>query len=180
MNPSSERLVVFVTPAQKRVFAARAARLGISSSELLRRAVLAFDDTGEEVRAAGLVDRLSAAPSLAVDSDALRRLAAGHGLHREPAKPRPGARTAAAEGAEFGPKQAVPSLPKAAVQGPAAQADTACSPQDEPPSGLPVAAPVARALAAQAQPRPDGEPDSDDEALVARVIANESRGLSGF
>ena len=61
MSQSSERLVVFVTPAQKRVLAARAQRMGISLSELVRRAVLAFDETGEEVRAAGLVDRLGAA-----------------------------------------------------------------------------------------------------------------------
>ena len=72
--PSSERLVVFVTPAQKRVLAARAQRMGISLSELVRRAVLAFDETGEEVRAAGLVDRLGPA-SIARRDDLLRRLA---------------------------------------------------------------------------------------------------------
>ncbi|WP_162878238.1 hypothetical protein [Trinickia diaoshuihuensis] len=82
--PSSERLVVFVTPAQKRVLAARAQRMGISLSELVRRAVLAFDETGQEVRAAGLVDRLGAA-SVSRRDDALRRLAQGQ---RAPQTPR--------------------------------------------------------------------------------------------
>lgn len=80
---SSERLVVFVTPAQKRVLAARAERMGISLSELVRRAVLAFDDTGQEVRAAGLIDRLGAASEARLH-DPLRRLAqgaAGAGTH---------------------------------------------------------------------------------------------------
>jgi len=51
MNAPSERLVVFVTPAQKRVLAARAARMGISLSELVRRAVLAFGLPGNPVSA---------------------------------------------------------------------------------------------------------------------------------
>lgn len=71
---SSERLVVFVTPAQKRVLAARAQRMGISLSELVRRALLAFDETGGEVRAAGLVDRLGPA-AIARRDDVLRHLA---------------------------------------------------------------------------------------------------------
>ncbi len=56
MNTSSERLVVFVTPAQKRAISTAARDLGISVSELLRRAVLAFDATAEQVRAARIVD----------------------------------------------------------------------------------------------------------------------------
>jgi hypothetical protein len=157
MNSSSERLVVFVTPAQKRVLAARAARLGISLSELVRRAVLAFDDTGEEVRAAGLVDRLGAAQSRIADSDALRRLAAGQG---NPANP--GQRNSPA-----GPgANTVPPL-----------TDEPAGADDE-TAPLPVAAAVARALAAQASEEPDAAQDVEDEAAVARVIANESGDLS--
>jgi hypothetical protein len=60
MNKPSERIVVFVTPAQKRAISATAEELGISISELMRRAVIAFSATGEQVRAASIVDRLNA------------------------------------------------------------------------------------------------------------------------
>jgi NAD(P)H-hydrate repair Nnr-like enzyme with NAD(P)H-hydrate epimerase domain len=62
MNKPSERIVVFVTPAQKRAIAASAEELGISVSELMRRAVLSFGATSEQVKAASLVDRLRAPP----------------------------------------------------------------------------------------------------------------------
>jgi hypothetical protein len=60
MNKPSERIVVFVTPAQKRAISATADGLGISISELMRRAVLAFSATGDQVKAASIVDRLNA------------------------------------------------------------------------------------------------------------------------
>jgi len=60
MNKPSERIVVFVTPAQKRAISATADELGISISELMRRAVLAFGATSDQVRAASIVDRLNA------------------------------------------------------------------------------------------------------------------------
>lgn len=60
MNKPSERIVVFVTPAQKRAIAATADGLGISLSELMRRAVLAFSATSDQVKAASIVDRLNA------------------------------------------------------------------------------------------------------------------------
>jgi hypothetical protein len=166
MNSSSERLVVFVTPAQKRVLAARAARLGISLSELVRRAVLAFDDTGEEVRAAGLVDRLSAAQSRIADSDALRRLAAGEGNPGNPASPAH-AGSPARPGGYPGTNAATPVTDEPAGA-------------DDETASLPVAAAVARALAAQASEEPDAAQDVEDEAAVARVIANESGDLSRF
>lgn len=75
MKNSSERLVVFVTPAQKRVITATAQRLGVSVSELLRRALLAFDTTGEPVRAANIVDRLGEAARLDALNDTLKRVA---------------------------------------------------------------------------------------------------------
>jgi hypothetical protein len=56
----SERIVVFVTPAQKLAISNTAASLGISASELMRRAVMSFDVTSEQVKVAGIVDRLRA------------------------------------------------------------------------------------------------------------------------
>jgi hypothetical protein len=75
MNKSSERIVIFVTPAQKLAIATSAQRLGISVSELMRRAVLAFDDTGDQVKAASLVDRLRAPQAPNVLNETLRRVA---------------------------------------------------------------------------------------------------------
>lgn len=60
MNKPSERIVVFVTPAQKRAISATADELGISISELMRRAVMAFSATSDQVKAASIVDRLNA------------------------------------------------------------------------------------------------------------------------
>lgn len=60
MNKPSERIVVFVTPAQKRAISASAEELGISISELMRRAVMAFSATSDQVKAASIVDRLNA------------------------------------------------------------------------------------------------------------------------
>lgn len=181
MNRSCERLVVFVTPAQKRVLAARAARMGISLSELVRRAVLAFDETGEEVRAAGLVDRLGAARSRTSESDVLRRLAAGQGGQTgHTGQPKPAEGTGPTQSSDPDP------VPASAGGEPAASCPepVATPSQEEDGDGakLPVAAAVARALASQAQgqARPADTPDPDDETLVARVIASESRDLSGF
>jgi hypothetical protein len=157
MNSSSERLVVFVTPAQKRVLAARAARLGVSLSELVRRALLAFDDTGEEVRAAGLVDRLGASQSRIAESDTLRRLAAGQAT--------PG--SAGSTGTQGSPHAAAPLTDETL-------------PDEDETAALPVAAAVARALAAQANGEAEAAQDMEDEAAVARVIANESGDLSRF
>jgi hypothetical protein len=56
----SERIVVFVTPAQKLAISRTADTLGISVSELMRRAVLNFNATSEQIKVAGIVDRLRA------------------------------------------------------------------------------------------------------------------------
>ena len=161
MSPNTERLVVFVTPAQKRVLAARAARLGISLSELVRRAMLAFDDMGEEVRAAGLVDKLSAAQRRTGDRDMLRRIAMGPGS--EPT------RRASAGGIKPAvTATAAPANGNGAMHEPTADpADIALT------DTLPVAAAVARALAAQASVQPDAEPDPEEAARIARIIASE-------
>ncbi|RDU99140.1 hypothetical protein [Trinickia dinghuensis] len=157
MSQSSERLVVFVTPAQKRVLTARAASMGISLSELVRRAVLAFDETGQEVRAAGLVDRLGAASEASRKSDTLRRLAQGQA--QAPAQAEPRERAAAAPG----------GTPRKSGGAPSHGADPS-DPAADSPAALPVAAAVARALVAQEAAQADERLDAETEALVARVI----------
>ncbi|HEY1996333.1 plasmid mobilization protein [Paraburkholderia sp.] len=77
MNKPSERIVVFVTPAQKRAIAASAEQLGISVSELMRRAVLSFGATSEPVKAASIVDRLRAPREPDALNEALQRVANG-------------------------------------------------------------------------------------------------------
>ena len=77
MNKPSERIVVFVTPAQKRAIAASAEKLGISVSELMRRAVLSFGATSEQVKAASIVDRLRAPREPDALNAALERVARG-------------------------------------------------------------------------------------------------------
>jgi hypothetical protein len=77
MNKPSERIVVFVTPAQKRAIAASAEELGISVSELMRRAVLSFSATSEQVKAASIVDRLRAPREPDALNAALERVASG-------------------------------------------------------------------------------------------------------
>jgi len=175
MSQSSERLVVFVTPAQKRVLAARAQRMGISLSELVRRAVLAFDETGEEVRAAGLVDRLGAAARHhPIDDDLVRRLAAGR-----QAQPGHGARTAPAgspvQGGSSGQTDGNRALPApdicALTPAPNGILPPSEPESDEAPADLPVVAAVARALALEADAPAQPGPDHEDEAAVARAIA---------
>jgi hypothetical protein len=75
MSKPSERIVVFVTPAQKRAITASAENLGISVSELMRRAVLSFGATSEQVKAASIVDRLRAPREPDALNEALQRVA---------------------------------------------------------------------------------------------------------
>ncbi|MBN3753526.1 hypothetical protein G3N95_11295 [Paraburkholderia sp. Tr-20389] len=75
MNKPSERIVVFVTPAQKRAISSTAENLGISVSELMRRAVLSFGATSEQVKAASIVDRLRAPREPDALNEALQRVA---------------------------------------------------------------------------------------------------------
>src|ERR1700743_3535716 len=72
----SERIVVFVTPAQKLAISKTAENLGISVSELMRRAVLNFNATSEQIKAAGIVDRLRAPNAPDALSAALKSVAA--------------------------------------------------------------------------------------------------------
>jgi len=77
MNKPSERIVVFVTTAQKRAITVTAENLGISVSELMRRAVLSFGATSEQVKAASIVDRLRAPRAPDALNAALQRVARG-------------------------------------------------------------------------------------------------------
>ncbi|MGF6697044.1 hypothetical protein OKW38_001656 [Paraburkholderia sp. MM5496-R1] len=77
MSKPSERIVVFVTTAQKRAITATAEDLGISVSELMRRAVLSFGATSEQVKAASIVDRLRAPRAPDPLNAALQRVARG-------------------------------------------------------------------------------------------------------
>ncbi|CAG4891762.1 hypothetical protein [Paraburkholderia saeva] len=88
MNKPSERIVVFVTPAQKRAITSTAEGLGISVSELMRRAVLSFGATSEQVKAASIVDRLRAPREPDALNEALRKAARGT-RHTHPAEPAP-------------------------------------------------------------------------------------------
>ncbi len=88
MNNPSERIVVFVTPAQKRAIASTAEGLGISVSELMRRAVLNFGATSEQVKAASIVDRLRAPREPDALNEALRKAARGT-RHTHAAQPAP-------------------------------------------------------------------------------------------
>jgi hypothetical protein len=72
----TERIVVFVTPAQKLAISRTADELGISVSELMRRAVLNFDATSEQIKVAGIVDRLRAPKTPDPLDVALRSVAA--------------------------------------------------------------------------------------------------------
>ena len=77
MTKPSERIVVFVTTAQKRAITSTAEDLGISVSELMRRAVLSFGATSEQVKAASIVDRLRAPRAPDALNVALQRVARG-------------------------------------------------------------------------------------------------------
>ncbi|WP_459712507.1 plasmid mobilization protein [Paraburkholderia sp. 2C] len=87
MNKPSERIVVFVSPAQKRAIAATAEELGISVSELMRRAVLNFGATSEQVKAASIVDWLRAPREPDALNAALQRVAGSAKADREALPP---------------------------------------------------------------------------------------------
>jgi hypothetical protein len=104
MNKSSERLVVFVTPAQKRAISTAARERGISVSELLRRAVLAFDATAEQVRAARIVDSWPTRQAPDALDQVLRRIAATAG----PTRAAPSSPAVSAHAGEPSAQQPIP------------------------------------------------------------------------
>lgn len=161
MNKPSERIVVFVTPAQKRAIAASAEKLGISVSELMRRAVLSFGATSEQVKAASIVDRLRAPRAPDALDAALQRVARGTRHTRA-------VQAAAGAGAGSGTSAAA-SLHSSATQ---AQAALPAPSSLEPGAPL-LPAGVLAALAAAA----DAEASANANAatdLVARIATAET------
>jgi hypothetical protein len=167
MNKPSERIVVFVTTAQKRAITSTAENLGISVSELMRRAVLSFGATSEQVKAASIVDRLRAPRAPDALDAALQRVARGT-RHARAALPPAlqtrgdnaiGASTDSAAGSSAPAASAVPLAPSG-------QAETASAPLL--PAGL------AAALAAGI----DEEAAATAEA-VARMTAAEAASAEG-
>jgi hypothetical protein len=142
MNKPSERIVVFVTPAQKLAIASTAERLGISVSELMRRAVLSFGATSEQVKAASIVDRLNAPREPDALNAALQRVAA--------ASKRTNARNNAA------------SNPPASLRRPAAA-------QDDAHTDAGTHSSVHSGSGAQARARADERSETDEAAEAARA-----------
>lgn len=120
MNKPSERIVVFVTPAQKRAISATADELGISISELMRRAVMAFSATSDQVKAASIVDRLSATREPDALAQVLRKAArplrTGRAAGLRPAVAEPAAADAQADTEAAGTLNTETSLPAASTE----------------------------------------------------------------
>jgi murein DD-endopeptidase MepM/ murein hydrolase activator NlpD len=177
MNKPSERIVVFVTTAQKRAIAATAANLGISVSELMRRAVLSFGATSEQVKAASIVDRLRAPRAPDALDAALQRVARGtrHARAALPAAlqtPGGGETGVATEGAATADAAATPDVANAAGTPSNAHAVPRKPAAVEPAPLLPAG--VAAALAAEI----DEETVATTEA-VARVAAAKAAATEG-
>ncbi|WP_454825636.1 hypothetical protein [Paraburkholderia xenovorans] len=158
MNKPSERIVVFVTTAQKRAITATAENLGISVSELMRRAVLSFGATSEQVKAASIVDRLRAPRAPDALDAALQRVARGTRHARAALPPALQTQGEAATG------EATDSAAAAAASTPAAAGLPRAPVEAQPAPLLPAG--VAAALAAEI----DEEAAATAEA-VARVAA---------
>jgi hypothetical protein len=169
MNKPSERIVVFVSPAQKRAITATADQLGISISELMRRAVLSFGATSEQIKAASIVDRLRAPREPDALNEALQRVARS------------------ARRAQQAPAAAPPSAPEAAVDASVPLVSSAPSPTlktraadrsipDLPPAADSPPAPL-DPIAAVARQAADDEADSAAQA-AARIAAAKAATLA--
>jgi hypothetical protein len=91
MAAVTERIVVQVTPAQKRAIGSTAKRLGLNVSELIRQAAEGFTPAEDEREVYALIDRMNASTKEANDAldDALsfviesnKRIAAMTGAKR--------------------------------------------------------------------------------------------------
>ncbi|MPW17184.1 hypothetical protein GCT13_09630 [Paraburkholderia sp. CNPSo 3157] len=175
MNKPSERIVVFVTPAQKRAISATADNLGISVSELMRRAVLSFGATSEQVKAASIVDRLRAPREPDALNEALQRVARSSNRMRQAApaalKPRAGS-SATSPAASAGVSRAESSAGSSAAREPASSPgnDAALAASGEPRETL---APIdlARPADSAAVLAPVGTLESADDDNAAQVAA---------
>lgn len=159
MNKPSERIVVFVTPAQKRAISATADELGISVSELMRRAVIAFSATSDQVKAASIVDRLNARR----EPDALAQVL------RKAARPLRAGRSGVRPAAQTQEDDA----------GEAHRVTPADTPQEEPAldqAEREMAQTVARLAAEAAQPQTDAR-NSHSDSLPDRLPTREGAPL---
>ncbi|MBB5418557.1 hypothetical protein QFZ99_004512 [Paraburkholderia atlantica] len=169
MSKPSERIVVFVTTAQKRAITATAEELGISVSELMRRAVLSFGATSEQVKAASIVDRLRAPRAPDALNAALQRVARGTRYARAalpvslqaPDKDAAGTASAAAGAADAAAPSAMPRAGR-----PADAADAADSPAPLLPAG------VAAALAAEQDEQAAATAEAVARLTAARAANN--------
>jgi hypothetical protein len=174
MNKPSERIVVFVTPAQKRAIAASAEQLGISVSELMRRAVLAYGGTADQVKAASIVDRLHAPRAPDALAEALRKVTAHTRTAQGGAGALNGARGAAKDSAKAGARATTQSAERSPGDAAASSLPHAVSPVAAvlPPLPEPPALPPLPDLSVP--PDPDAALLRDVENAVARVAAAEA------
>ncbi|ALL65437.1 hypothetical protein K788_0003863 [Paraburkholderia caribensis MBA4] len=162
MNKPSERIVVFVSPAQKRAISTTAENLGISVSELMRRAVLSFGATSEQVKAASIVDRLRAPREPDALNEALQRVARAskHLRQATPAalrSPVPGSNSTPTENDTV---FAASGTPQAAL------------------APIDVATPVAALAAHDVSVTPDSTDDEATAQAAARVAAAKAAALA--
>lgn len=78
MAGATERVVILMTPAEKRGLEAKARRLGASAAEVVRRSVKAYEPGADDAQIETMLRRLAAArrATLAALDDAERELAA--------------------------------------------------------------------------------------------------------
>jgi len=77
MAAATERIVVLMTPAEKRAMEAKARRMGASAAQLVRRSVAAFDEAADAAEVEALLKTLASthAATLAALDRAERELA---------------------------------------------------------------------------------------------------------
>jgi hypothetical protein len=183
MNKPSERIVVFVSPAQKRAIAATAEELGISISELMRRAVLNFGATSEQVKAASIVDRLRAPREPDALNAALQRVARSAKANREALPPALRGESSAGQKASVnaldqphrdGVPQPQPVTANAAPVPAALPASVPAAVHASAPASSPASAPVdpLQALAAMAGETTDAGVDEAVRAAEAQAAAD--------
>jgi hypothetical protein len=164
MNKPSERIVVFVTTAQKRAITATADNLGISVSELMRRAVMNFGATGEQVKAASIVDRLRAPRAPDALDAALQRVARGT---RHARAELPAALQTRGDSAAVAPADGAAAAAADSATGKSPQAPATAEPAPLLPAG------VAAALAAEVDEQAAATAEAVARMAAARAAAAE-------
>lgn len=172
MNKPSERIVVFVTTAQKRAITTTAENLGISVSELMRRAVLSFGATSEQVKAASIVDRLRAPRAPDALDAALQRVARGT---RHARAALPAALQTGGDGGAGAPAHGADAAGSAGLEGSAGTTPAAGglprAPAAQPAPLLPVG--VAAALAAEVDLEAAATAEAVARVATAKAAADE-------